>query len=101
MPKQDAAASSEFRIFETEEFQKKLRKLSVRDSRFIQRKLAEYAYPQLRIDPFLGPHIKKLKAYQPDTWRYRIGKFRVFYLVDQDERIVSMLSVDDRRDVYR
>ena len=100
MPKQDADASSEFRIFETAEFQKKLRKLPAGESRFIQRKLAEYVYPQLRIDPFSGPNIKKLKGYQPDTWRYRIGRFRVFFLVDQADRIVSILSVDDRRDAY-
>jgi len=101
MPKQDADASSEFRIFETEEFQKKLKKRPVRESRFIQQKLTDYVYPQLRTDPFLGPNIKKLKGYQPATWRYRIGRFRLFFLVDTEERIVAMLSVDDRRDAYR
>jgi len=101
MPKQAAAGSSEFRIFETEEFQKKLGKLPARESRFIKRKLAGYVYPQLRVDPFLGPNIKKLKGFQPDTWRYRIGRFRVFFIVDQSERIVSLLSVEDRRDAYR
>jgi len=101
MPRQDADASSEFRIFETEEFQKRLQKLPVRESRFIRQKLADYVYPQLRTDPFLGPNIKKLKGYQPATWRYRIGRFRLFFLVDTEERIVAMLSVDDRRDAYR
>ncbi len=101
MPTQDADASSDFRIFETEEFQKKFRKLPARESRFIQRKLAEYVYPQLCVDPFLGPNIKKLSGYQPDTWRYRIGRFRVFFIVDQETRIVSILSVHDRRDAYR
>ena len=51
MPKRDGGASSDFRIFETEEFQKKLRKLPARESRFIQQKLTEYVYPQLRVDP--------------------------------------------------
>ena len=101
MPRQDAGVSSKFRILETPEFQKRLKKLPVRDSSFLQRKVSEYVYPQLRRNPFLGPNIKKLKGYTPDIWRYRIGKFRVFFLVDQTERIVSMLSVDDRRDAYR
>ncbi|MBT8420108.1 MAG: type II toxin-antitoxin system RelE/ParE family toxin [Gammaproteobacteria bacterium] len=101
MPRQDTDASSEFRIFETEEFQKKLGKLPVRELRFIRQKLTDYVYPQLRIDPFLGQNIKKLKGYQPATWRYRIGKFRLFFLVDTKDRIVAMLSVDDRRDAYR
>ena len=101
MPKQDAGSSSEFRVFETDEFQKKLSKLPVRESRFIQRKLADYVYPQLRTDPFLGPNIKKLRGYQPETWRYRIGRFRIFFCVDQAEQTVFMLSLDDRRDAYR
>ncbi len=92
---------SEFQIFETEEFQKKLGKLNAGACPFVERKLKEYVYPQLRKDPFLGPNIKKLKGYDPATWRYRIGKFRVFFMVDKTERIIFMLSVDDRRDAYR
>jgi mRNA interferase RelE/StbE len=92
---------SEFRIFETDEFQKKLCKLPAAASWFVQKKLTDYVYPQLRKDPFLGPNIKKLKGYDPAIWRYRIGKFRVFFMVDQAERIVFMLSLDDRRDAYR
>ena len=101
MRKQDADASSEFRIFETEEFQKKLRQLPLTESRFLQRKLAEYVYPQLRKDPFFGLNIKKLKGFKPETWRYRIGHFRIFFIVDQADRIVSLLSADNRRDAYR
>ena len=101
MPRQDAASSSDFQMFETEEFQKRLRKLSARESRFIQRKLTDYVYPQLRVDPFLGPNIKKLRGYQPDTWRYRIGKSRLFFIIDRTEKVVFMLSVDDRRDANR
>lgn len=92
---------SDYRIFETDEFEKRLRKLPARDARFVQAKLADYAYPQLRKEPFLGPNIKKLRGYDPATWRYRIGKWRVFFIVDQSERIVYVLSIDDRRDAYR
>ena len=94
-------ALSEFRIFETDEFNQKLRKLPLRDSRFVQRKLADYIYPQLRGNPFLDPNIKKLKGYDPSTYRYRIGRYRLFFVVDQAEHVVFMLSVDDRRDAYR
>jgi len=92
---------SEFRIFETEEFRNRLGKLPAGASRFVEKKLMDYVYPQLREDPFLGPNIKKLKGYDPATWRYRVGKFRVFFTVDQTDRIIFMLSVDDRRDAYR
>jgi mRNA interferase RelE/StbE len=92
---------SDFRIFETEEFQQRIGKLPPGASRFVQKKLTDYVYPQLRKDPFFGPNIKRLKGYDPATWRYRVGKFRVFFMVDQVERIVLMLSVDDRRDAYK
>ncbi|MBI5092431.1 MAG: type II toxin-antitoxin system RelE/ParE family toxin [Candidatus Hydrogenedentes bacterium] len=39
-------------------------------------------------------------GYTPATWRYRIGDFRVFYLVDQTKQIVFIVSVDNRRDTY-
>ncbi len=101
MPGPAAGASSDFRIFETEEFQKKLKKLSPGTARFIARKLRDYIYPQLRADPFFGTNIKKLRGYAPETWRYRVGRFRIFYLVSPEERIVFLLSIDDRRDAYR
>ena len=101
MRKQGADASPDFKIFETDEFQKRLGQLTLIDSRFLQRKLIEYVYPQLRKDPFFGLNVKKLKGYNPETWRYRIGRFRVFYSIDQTEQIVSILSVDNRRDAYK
>jgi len=101
MPKPDAAASSEYRIFETEEFQQGLERLPARERGFIRRKLDAYVYPQLRRNPFLGPNIRKLRGYSPDTWRYRVGRFRLFFLVNAPERIVYLVSADDRRDAYR
>jgi mRNA interferase RelE/StbE len=92
---------SDFRIFETNEFLKKLKKLPSHDSAFLQKKLEDYVYPQLKIQPFWGNNIKKLHSYSPPTWRYRIGKFRLFYVVDQDERIVFILTIDFRKDAYR
>ena len=60
-----------------------------------------FVYPLIREEPFWGNNIKKLQGYSPDTWRYRIGKFRIFYIVDQDEKIIYILSVDHRKDAYR
>ena len=91
---------SEFRIFETEEFGRTLSKIPVPESRFIRRKLDEYVYPQLRVGPFFGRNIKKLRGYSPETWRYRIGRFRIFFTVDMVDRIVFVLAVDLRRDAY-
>lgn len=85
----------------SEEFRKRLVKLPSLEAAFLREKLRAYVYPQLRKMPHLGPNIRKLRAYKPETWRYRIGCFRVFYLVDESERIVFMLTFDQRRDAHR
>ena len=90
-----------YRIFETDEFLKKIRKFPRQDANFTQKKLNEYVYPQIKTEPFLGRNIKKLRDYDPPIWRYRIGKFRVFYFIDSKERIVYILSVDLRKDAYK
>ena len=101
MPKPDEANLPDFRIFETEEFAKQIKRLSSSDADFLRKKLDGYVYPQIKSEPFWGNNIKKLKGYSPDTWRYRIGKYRLFYIVDPKERIVFVLTVDDRKDAYR
>jgi mRNA interferase RelE/StbE len=92
---------SEYRIFETQEFRKRLAKVSPSDLEFIRNKLHTHTYPQLRQTPYFGPNIKKLQGYKPELWRYRIGRFRIFYLVDESRHIVFMLTLDDRKDAYR
>lgn len=91
----------EFRVFETDEFLKKLKKLPSIDVAFLKKKLSSFVYPQIKTEPFFGNNIKKLKGYSPDTWRYRIGKFRLFYIVDQNEEIVYVLTISHRKDAYK
>jgi mRNA interferase RelE/StbE len=91
----------EFRILETTEFRKSLAKLPPAQSAFIDRKLGAHIYPQLRAQPYFGPNIGKLRGWTPETWRYRLGRYRLFYLIDADARIIYMLTADDRKDAYR
>ena len=93
--------TSEYQIFKTAEFARKLGKLSDSDARTIRSKLAIYAYPQLREQPFWGAIIRKLRGFSTDVWRYRIGRFRVFYSVNENDRVVSILTVEGRKDAYR
>ncbi|MFZ1320290.1 MAG: type II toxin-antitoxin system RelE/ParE family toxin [Ignavibacteria bacterium] len=44
--------------------------------------------------------MKKLISYRPNTWRYRIGKFRMFFVIDEKEKIVSLLTIEHRKDAY-
>jgi len=91
----------EFRIFETDEFLVRLKKVEPARREFLESKIREYVYPRLRQEPYYGPQIKKLRGYSPDTWRYRLGDYRLFYTVDSKERVVYLLTIDDRKDAYR
>ena len=92
---------SEYRIYLTDEFRRKNAKLSAHSGISIDRKLEEYVFPRLRQEPHHGPNIKRLQGYEPLTWRYRVGNYRIFYVIAEDERIVYLLSLDDRKDAYR
>jgi mRNA interferase RelE/StbE len=42
---------------------------------------------------------KKLKGYK-DSWRIRIGDWRVVYIVDDPARLVTVTRIAHRREVY-
>jgi mRNA interferase RelE/StbE len=44
------------------------------------------------------PGCKKLKAYK-DSWRVRVGDWRV-YIIDDAARVVSITRIAHRREVY-
>lgn len=92
--------STEYRIFETRQFDKDLRRLAKAGHGEIVRKLRETVYPRLRASPHSGPHVRKLKAYEPTTWRYRIGAWRFFYEIDEQERIVLLTAASHRGSAY-
>jgi len=91
---------SKYRIFETEQFQDDLRRIGRSGQPKVAQKLRDYVYPQLREHPHFGPNKKKLKGFDPDTWRYRIGAYRFFYEIDDDEKIVFMLAASHRSVAY-
>lgn len=90
-----------FRVFETDQFAEDLEQDFSGKGSTIRKKLSDYVYPQLKSNPYMGKNIKKLKNYKPDTWRYRIGKYRFFYEIDEDDDIVFMIAADARKDSYR
>ena len=88
-------------LFETAEFLKSIKKLQKRDKALIENKLAQYVYPQIKSEPHFGINIKKLRGYNPATWRYRIGNYRVFYTIDENDLLVFLLIVESRDKSYR
>ena len=91
----------DFKVFETREFLAALNGLQPPDVKWVRRKLEGQILPQLRGEPFFGANIKKLRGYSPDTWRYRLGRFRLFYVVDEAQGIIFLLTVDQRKDAYK
>ena len=91
---------NEYRIFETKQFAKDLREISKASHASLAEKLRSIVYPQLREHPRFGPNIRKLKGYTPDTWRYRIGAWRFFYEIDDEERTVFMTAASHRGSAY-
>lgn len=89
-----------YRIFETGQFIEYLSQDFEGQGDRIRKKLSEFVYPQLRENPYLGKNIKKLKNYKPDTWRYRIGKYRFFYEIDEKDRMIYITTADARKDSY-
>ncbi|MGD1154213.1 MAG: type II toxin-antitoxin system RelE/ParE family toxin [Terriglobia bacterium] len=102
MPESAKASSSPpFRIFETHQFSKDLARLGPALQKRIEAKLRDYVYPILRQNPCFGPNINRLKNWEPLTWRCRIGEWRLFYEIDDQERTVFLVAADHRKQAYR
>ena len=92
--------ASNFRIFETDQFQKDLKQIARSGMTKLVQKLYDHVYPQLRSNPATGANIKRLKGPYSDIWRYRIGAWRFFYEIDEKRRIVSLIAASHRSRAY-
>ncbi len=91
---------SDFRIFETNRFIDDLEGIGKNRKIKIYDKIRNHIYPQLKNNPFYGNNIKKLVNYDPPTWRYRIGDYRLFYEIDQKEKTVYIITIEIRSKAY-
>lgn len=102
MLKQNAGSSSQmYKVFETERFSRDLRLLLRQRVVSLEHKLQEYIYPQLSREPHFGPNIKRLRAWYPPTWRYRVGDWRFFYTIDESVKKIFMIATSHRKSAYR
>ena len=42
-----------------------------------------------------------IKLTNRDSWRIRVGSYRVVYRVDDDQQTILVLTIGHRKDVYR
>lgn len=91
---------ADFRIFETEHYSRRLEIVFASQLPRVLVKLHTQVYSRLKEQPYFGPHIKKLKGIFPETWRYRIGDYRLFYSIDDQKNIVFLLDIVHRSNAY-
>ena len=87
----------DFQVAETRTFEKLKNKM---DSK-LYIKIRDIVYPQLRSNPFYGSNIKKLKGEFEGYYRYRIGNYRLFYLIDNEQVLVVIVDLKHRQNAYK
>jgi mRNA interferase RelE/StbE len=87
---------SKYQIAETKTFEKVKKKIDKK----LYLKIKNFVYPQLRENPFYGSNIKKLKDNLEGYYRYKIGNYRLFYLIKDDKLIVAIVDFRHRQQAY-
>ncbi|MDR1956907.1 MAG: type II toxin-antitoxin system RelE/ParE family toxin [Treponema sp.] len=55
----------------------------------------------LRKNPYFSPNIKKLKGKHDDIYRFRIGDYRLFYKLNENDYLIFILNIENRKDAYK
>ena len=91
---------SDDRIFETRTFQNDLDRLGPAAARRIRVTLEGRVYPVLKANPLAVPSVARLRNWEPPTWRIRVGSWRIFFEIDDENRIVFLTAADHRKDAH-
>ena len=65
----------------------------------LQRKL-DRCFEMLEDEPHRHPNVKPLKGSFSGSYRYRVGDYRVVYRIDDEDRLVIVLIILHRSEVY-
>ena len=87
---------SKYQIAETKSFAKIKKKIDKK----LYSKIENFVYPQLKENPFYGSNIKKLKDNLEGYYRYRIGNYRLFYLIEDEKLIIVVVDFRHRQQAY-
>jgi mRNA interferase RelE/StbE len=87
---------SKFQIAETKTFQKRKKEIDKK----LYAKIENFVYPQLRENPYFGTNIKKLKDNLEGFYRYRVGNYRLFYIIEGEKLIVAIIDFKHRQNAY-
>jgi mRNA interferase RelE/StbE len=67
--------------------------------RALAKKLAR-CFAQLERDPRKHPNIRPLQGPFAGSYRFRVGDYRVIYLIDDPRRVVDVAIIAHRREAY-
>ena len=86
----------------TVEFTRKARRQFAKLAKDVQQRIVDRA-TGLETNPLPEGRVKirGVKKGQPARWRIRVGNFRVVYTINEDKKLVEIVEVQDRKDVYR
>lgn len=70
-----------------------------RAERSLQQRL-DRCFEQLQANPHSHPNIKRLKGTLSGRYRYRVGDYRVVYRLEEGDRVVIVLLIAHRSEVY-
>jgi len=87
-----------YKIAETETFSKKI---NSNKYKHLYNKILMDVYPILKNNPYYGANIKKLKGDYKEIYRFRIGDYRIFYRIDENESIIFIINIENRKNVYK
>ncbi len=85
-----------FKIAETKNFQKIKKNIDKK----IYDRIVNIVYTQLRLNPYYGTNIKKLKGKFEGYYRYRIENYRLFYLIEDEKVLVIVTDFRHRQNAY-
>jgi len=89
---------NKYRIAETETFTKKI---NSNKFKHLYNKILMDVYPILKNNPYYSANIKKLKGEYKELYRFRIGDYRIFYIIDENESIIFIINIENRKDAYK
>jgi len=87
---------SKFQIAESKTFDKVKKNIDKK----LYKKIVEIVYPQLKENPFYGTNIKKLKDNLEGYYRYRLGNYRLFYLIENEKVLIVVVDFRHRKNAY-
>lgn len=87
---------SKYHIAETKTFLK----LKTTIDKKLYAKIENFVYPQLRENPHYGTSIKKLKGKLEGYYSYRLGNYRLFYLIEDEKLIIAVVDFKHRHQAY-